>query len=84
MAEAYYVLKDFESAVAQFNKVITAYPSSNKVADAYLKVGFSYYELSNWALAEQALEKVLADYPTSTAARLADRRLQKMKLEGHL
>ena len=84
MAEAYYVLKNFDTAATQFNKVITTYPNSSKVADAYLKVGFSYYELSKWDQAQKILEKVLKDYPTSTAARLADRRLQKMKLEGHL
>ena len=84
MAEAYYVLKDFPSAVSQFKKVISAYPDSRKVSDAYLKVGFAYYELKEWVNAQTALEKVITDYSTSTAARLAQRRIQKMKLEGNL
>lgn len=84
MAEAYYVLKDFQSAVTHFSKVITAYPDSRKVADAHLKSGFSFYELKDWDNAKKALEKVVSDYSTSTAARLAQRRLQKMQLEGHL
>ena len=84
MAEAYYVLKNFETAIVQFKKVITAYPDSSKVADAYLKMGFSFYELHDWNNAQQALEKVLSDFSSSTAARLAQRRLQQMKLEGHI
>lgn len=83
MAEAYYVLKDYQSAVSQFNKVISAYPNSRKVPDAYLKMGFSFYELKDWQNAHQALEKIIANYPSSTAARLAERRLQKMKKDGH-
>lgn len=84
MAEAYYVLKDFQSALVQFKKVISAYPDSRKVADAQLKIGFAYCELKEWANAQTALEKVVTDYSSSTAARLAQRRIQKMKLEGNI
>lgn len=84
MAEAYYVLKDFQSSIAQFQKVISTYPESRKVSDAYLKIGFSYYELKDWANARATLEKVITDFSTSTAARLAQRRIQKMKLEGNI
>ncbi len=84
MAEAYYVLKDFQSAAVQFQKVISAYPNSRKVADAHLKLGFAYYELKEWAKAREALETVIVEYSSSTAARLAQRRIQKMKLEGNL
>ncbi len=84
MAEAYYVLKDYSSAVEHFRKVINAYPGSRKTADAYLKIGFSFYELKEWAKAKVELEKVLADYPASTAARLAQSRLQKMQLEKRI
>ncbi len=84
MAEAYYVLKSFQSSISQFQKVISAYPSSRKVADAYLKMGFAYYELKEWVNAQSALEKVITDYSSSTAARLAQRRIQKMKLEGNI
>ena len=64
--------------------VISAYPESRKVPDAYLKIGFSYYEIKDWVKAQSSLEKVLTDFSSSTAARLAERRLQKMKLEGHI
>jgi len=84
MAEAYYVLKDYQSAISQFKKVINAYPDSRKVPDAYLKMGFSFYEIKDWQNAKQALETILAKHATSTAARLADRRLKKMKQDGHI
>lgn len=84
MAEAHYVLKEFQAAIENFRKVITQYPGSRKEPDAHLKIGFSFYELQDWANAQKALEKVMSDYPSSTAARLAERRLQKMKLEGHI
>lgn len=84
MAEAYYVLKNFQSSIVQFQKVISAYPDSRKVPDAYLKMGFAYYELKEWTKAQSALEKVITDYSSSTAARLAQRRIQKMKLEGNI
>jgi len=81
MAEAYYVLKDYETAAIQFGKVASMYPESRKVADAYLKMGFSFYEMKRWADARKALEKILVDHAGSTAARLAKHRLQKMKQE---
>ena len=84
MAEAYYVLKDYQSAVSHFNKVINAYPDSRKVPDAYLKLGFSFYELKDWGNAQRALETIMTNYTKSTAARLADRRLKKMKQDGRI
>jgi len=84
MAEAYYVLRDYQSAVSHFNKVINAYPESRKVPDAYLKLGFSFYELKDWQNAQRALETIMTQYATSTAARLADRRLKKMKQDGRI
>lgn len=81
MAEAYYVLKDYDIAVMEFGRVASMYPESRKVADAHLKMGFSYYEMKRWADARKALEKILMDFAGSTAARLAKHRLQKMKQE---
>ena len=84
MAEAYYVLKNYQSAISQFTKVINAYPNSRKVPDAYLKMGFSFYEIKDWQNAQQALEVIMAKYPASTAARLAQSRLQKMARDGRI
>lgn len=82
MGEAHYVMKDFKSAIVEFAKVIKKYPNSSKLADSHLKIGFSYYELEDWKNAKLSLETVLKQFPSTTAARLAERRLQQMKIEG--
>ncbi|MDH5377677.1 MAG: tol-pal system protein YbgF [Gammaproteobacteria bacterium] len=83
IGEANYVSKDYAKAVPAFSNVISSYPKSNKVQDAELKLGFSYYELENWAKAKKTLQGVMVKYPNSSVARLADKRLQQMRLENH-
>jgi tol-pal system protein YbgF len=83
MGEADFAARRFREAGDEFSKVINGYPQSPKVPDALLKLGFSYYELGDWANARQTLEKLTARYPQSTAAQLANGRLRKMKSEGH-
>jgi tol-pal system protein YbgF len=83
IGEAHFAMRRFREAADEFSKVINNYPQSPKVPDAMLKLGFSYYELADWSKARATLEQLKGRYPQSTAAQLADRRLQKMKSEGH-
>lgn len=83
IGEAHFAARRFREAATEFGKVINNYPQSPKVPDAMLKLGFSYYELADWTKARDTLEQLKGRYPQSTAAQLADRRLQKMKAEGH-
>ena len=83
IGEAHFAARRFREAADEFSKVINNYPQSPKVPDAMLKLGFSYYELADWSKARGTLEQLKGRYPQSTAAQLADRRLQKMKSEGH-
>ena len=83
MGEADFAARRFREAADEFGKVVNNYPQSPKVPDALLKLGFSYYELGDWGNARQTLEKVNARYPQTTAAQLAQRRLDKMVSEGH-
>jgi TolA-binding protein len=46
-----------------------------------LKVGFSQYELKAFRNARATLEKVVAGYPGTDAARLAAERLARMDVE---
>ena len=57
------------------------YSDSRKASDALLKIGYCYYELKNWDAARDTLLRVQIDYPDTTAARLADQRLQRMEEE---
>lgn len=82
LGESNYVTRDFDTALADFAKVIDLYPQSTKVADAKLKSGFIHYEQKRWAEARNTLQSVVDDYPGSTAARLAAQRLQRMSGEG--
>lgn len=83
LAESHYVTGQFERALGEFRKVLDQYPRSMKVPDAMLKIGFCHYELKRWPDARIALSEVVADFPESTAARLAEQRLAKMSEEGN-
>ncbi|OOZ40127.1 tol-pal system protein YbgF [Solemya pervernicosa gill symbiont] len=82
MGEAYYVMRDFTPALAEFSKVQSEFPSSAKVADATLKIGYIRYELKEYDEARRVLDSVKSRYPGSRSARLADKRLQQMLREG--
>ncbi len=82
LAETHYVQRDFSGALPLFQKVVDMYGQSSKVPDALLKVGYCDYELKMRDQARAALEKVVHDYPDTTAARLAQQRLDRMTQEG--
>lgn len=82
LAESYYVTQKFSDALAAFEVVIKSFPRSRKVPDALLKMGYCNYELKRWESARASLGRVQADYPETTAARLAGQRLQRMEEEG--
>lgn len=82
LAEASYVTRDFARAETEFSRVVEAYPASAKVPDALLKLGYVQYEQQQWQAARGTLTRLVNDYPISTAARLAEKRLEKMAAEG--
>jgi len=63
--------------------VVNDYPGSGKLADAKLKLGYIHYELKDWAKARELLSQVTQNYPSTTAARLAQERLDRMSREGN-
>ena len=63
----------------EFNKVLKQYPNSAKVPDALLKIGFAQIELGDKKSALATLEGIVKSHPTSTAARLAKKRLISVK-----
>ena len=83
LAESYYGTDQFENALKHFQVVISKFPRSRKIPDALLKIGYSNYELQRWDSARGALGRVQADYPDTTAARLAEQRLIRMADEGN-
>ncbi len=81
LAEAYYVTHRYEPAISEYNKLVGTYPESQKLTHALLKIGYSYHELGKIPEAKQSLEDLKLRYPGTTAARLADERLQRISLE---
>lgn len=83
LAETHYVGQDYPQALSEFQTLLDRYPDSRKIPDTFLKVGYCHYELKNWDAARAALVTVAKDYPETTAARLANQRLDRMKSEAH-
>jgi len=82
LGEANYVTRQFPVAIEEFKKVISRYPESRKLPDAMLKIGYIHYELKQSDEARRVLTELTKKFPGTTAARLAENRLQRMKLEG--
>jgi tol-pal system protein YbgF len=76
LAEAYYVKRDFEQALMEYNNVIGNFPQSQKVNDAHLKIGFTLYELGDMEAAKERLQELIDKQPGATVTRLAEERLK--------
>jgi tol-pal system protein YbgF len=81
LAEASYVNRNFDTALQEFSKVLINHPASAKVPGAMLKMGYIFYEQQAWDKAREVLQRLLNDYPGSTEARLAEKRLQRLQKE---
>lgn len=82
LGEANYVRRQFPMAIAEFQKVVANYPNSKKLPDALLKIGYIHYEMKQTDEAQRVLTDLARQFPGTTPARLAENRLQRMKLEG--
>ncbi len=83
LGEAHYVTRNFDEGIAEFKKVLSDYPGSNKVPDAMLKLGYTFYELKQFDEAKAILGDLRERFPNATAARLATKRLDRIRKEGH-
>ena len=79
LGEANYVQRNFQVALSEFERVVKEHPASPKRADALLKMGYTYQELGQYDKARSSLNDVVMNYPNSTAASLAKKRLQDLK-----
>jgi tol-pal system protein YbgF len=81
LGETYYVRRQFGPAIMEYEKLIQNYPKSQKLTHALLKIGYSYHELGQIDKAKATLEDLKNRYPDTTAARLAEERLQRITFE---
>jgi tol-pal system protein YbgF len=82
VGEANYAQRDFKEAIKAYQKLITNYSKSPKVAEALLKIGYSYNELGDIKNAKSNLNKLVKRYPETTEASQAKNKLQKIKLKS--
>ena len=79
IGEANYVMQNYEIAINEYQALLNTYPDSQKASHALLKRGYSYTELGNMADAKKILKEVIRQYPDTTASKLADERLSKIR-----
>jgi len=75
LGETYYVEKNYEQAILQFQEVIQNFPVSEKVPSALLKQGMAFKELGDLKSAHFDFNKILKEHPQSEEAKLAKERL---------
>jgi tol-pal system protein YbgF len=78
LGEAYYVTREYPSAISAFQKVTIDWPDSRKVPDALVKIGFTQSALGRNVDARATLEDVIKRFPGSEAAQLASDRLKRL------
>jgi tol-pal system protein YbgF len=81
LGEAYYVKRQFDSAIPEYSKLVQNYPQSQKLTHALLKIGYSYQELGQIDKAMTSFQNLKTRYPGTMAARLAEERMQQLKLK---
>jgi tol-pal system protein YbgF len=79
IGDSYYNLRDYKNAIANQQKLLSAYPDSSSVPDALLNIASSQQELGESAAARKTLDGLVARFPSSDAAEKARRRLANLR-----
>ena len=82
LGESYYVTQNYDVALTAFESLLQAFPDSSKAPDALLKLGYCQFELGRAPQGEATLRDVIARFPGSDAARLAQSRLRSLALDA--
>jgi len=82
LGETSYVTRDFDTALVDFQKVLELHPGSAKIPGSLLKMGYIHYEKKQWSTAKKVLGRIVREYPSSTEAKLAQNRLDRIRSEG--
>src|SRR5579859_30145 len=78
LGEIAYSQKQYSDAVSEYEKVLTTYPKSFKLAPARLKKGMALIELGQKAAGTRELREVVKRYPGTEEERRARARLKEM------
>ncbi len=81
LAESAYSLRQYQQAIAAYQHLIETYAQrSGKIAEAHLKIAYSYYEMGDETSAARKLKQLVTKYPRSTEAKQAKLLLKKLQL----
>jgi tol-pal system protein YbgF len=79
IGETYYLKKDFEKAILEYEKAIVKYPEGDKIPAALFKQALAFLELGDKTNARNLLKRVIERYPHSEQAEMAKKRLEAIK-----
>jgi len=79
VGETYFMEKNYEQAVLEFQRVIKEYPGKGKVPAAMLKQGLAFKELGDAKSARFIVKELIEKFPTSEEIPAAKDFLQKLK-----
>lgn len=79
IGETYFIKKDFEKAILEYEKVIVKYPEGDKVSSALLKQGLAFLELGDKTNARTLLKRVTDRFPQTEQAEIAKKKLETIK-----
>ena len=78
LGECYYGQRQYSQAIREFQRVLTSYPTSQKVPAALLKIGYSHLGLQDQKSARLMFRQLVRSHPKSRAAAKAYARLTEV------
>ncbi len=79
IGETYYLKKDYEKAILEYEKAIAKYPEGDKIPAALFKQALAFLELGDKANARNLLKRVIERYPHSDQSEIAKKKLETIK-----
>ncbi len=79
IANSLYDQGKYRDAIPEYQKLISTYKTSIRLAEAYYQQGLCYLALNQRANAKTAFETVMKQFPNSTSALMADQKLQNLR-----
>jgi tol-pal system protein YbgF len=79
IGETYYLKKDYEKAILEYEKAIAKYPEGDKIPSALFKQALAFLELGDKTNGRNLLKRVTERYPNSDQAEMAKKKLETVK-----
>jgi tol-pal system protein YbgF len=79
IGETYFLKKDYERAILEYEKAIVKYPEGDKISAAIFKQALAFLELGDKTNARNLLKRVIEKYPHSDQAEMAKKKLETIK-----